>query len=135
MHKPVSGPAWPQFRRMMMLDLLEYPEEADDQIEAIHDEADADETNQRELLVTERLAERALDASEISDGTNGTTDAAIPGHGGGVGTWDSGGEEVVEAQGEGSGPGADGEDFRQGVSEFSGSTPQSKWTTEVFKLN
>lgn len=66
---------------MMVLDFLEYSEETDHQIEAIHDEANTDEADQRELFVTERLSECTLDASEISDGTDGPTDAAVPGHG------------------------------------------------------
>lgn len=66
---------------MMVLDFLEYSEEADHQIEAIHNEANTDEADQRELFVTERLSECALDVSEISDGTDGPTDATVPGHG------------------------------------------------------
>lgn len=66
---------------MMVLDFLEYSEEADDQIEAVHNEANTDEADQRELFVTERLAECALDVSKISDGTDSPTDATVPGHG------------------------------------------------------
>lgn len=119
---------------MMILYLLENPEKADHQIEAVHDEADADEAYQCELLIAQRLSERPFDVSEVSDGTEGTTNAAVPGDGGRVGARNCGGEEIVEAQGEGGGPCADGEDFRQSVGEFCRSAPESEWPTKIFKL-
>ena len=48
----------------MVLDLLEDPVQADDKVEAVHDEADPNEAYQRELFVAQRTADatRAIDA-------------------------------------------------------------------------
>ena len=48
----------------MILDLLEDPVQADDKVEAVHDEADPNEAYQRELFVAQRTADatRAIDA-------------------------------------------------------------------------
>ena len=48
----------------VILDLLEDPVQADDKVEAVHDEADPNEAYQRELFVAQRTADatRAIDA-------------------------------------------------------------------------
>ena len=50
----------------MVLDLLEYPVEADDEVETVHDQTDADETYQGDLVV----AEPASDAGRTVDSWN-----------------------------------------------------------------
>jgi hypothetical protein len=45
-----------------------------------------------------------------------------------------GGEEIVEAEGEGGGPETDEYCFEKGVEELCGGAPEAYWPAKVFKL-
>lgn len=46
----------------MILDLLENPEQADNEVIAVHDQADSDKADQRKLLVTDHFARVRIEA-------------------------------------------------------------------------
>lgn len=45
----------------MIFNLLENPEEADDKIPAVHDQADSDQADQGELLLTYVFSDKAVE--------------------------------------------------------------------------
>lgn len=47
----------------MVFDPLEYPEQADDKVETVHQETNPDETDQRQLVVANVVPERAFISS------------------------------------------------------------------------
>ena len=51
----------------VVLDLLEYPVEADDEVETVHDQTDADQTDQCDLVVAEPASDAggAVDTRDV----------------------------------------------------------------------
>ena len=118
----------------MVLDLLEDAIEADDQVEAVHQQPDADEADERELVVAQRVADAALVPAEVAERARRARDAAVPrdrvvrraGH--------DRGEEVVEAERERGRPGADEEHLEQRVRELARRAPEAERPAEVLEL-
>lgn len=50
----------------VVLDLLEYAEETDNEVDAVHDEADAHQADKRELLVAEAIPETVGDQRRVA---------------------------------------------------------------------
>jgi hypothetical protein len=116
----------------MVLDLFEYAEEADDEVDAVHDQADADETYQRRLVVADAVTQTVFKRAETA--VRRTWELIVPRYSRGSDARDEGGEEVVEAEGEGGGPGTDEDDLEKGVRQLAGGAPETERTPEVFQL-
>lgn len=119
----------------VVLDLLEDAVEADDEVEAVHDEADADEAHERELLVAQRAADarRAVEPGEHRAAARLRV-LAVPRDRGGRRAGDDGGEEVVKRECERGGPRADKYDLHERVRELRGRAPEAERTPKVFHL-
>lgn len=117
----------------VVLDLLKDPVQADDKVEAVHDQADADEADQRDLLVAEHRtdARRAVDPRQE---VVRPWDIAVPLCGRARGAGDERGEEVVKRECERGGPRADEHDLDERVRELARRPPESEWTAEVLEL-
>lgn len=109
----------------LILDLLKYPEQADKQVRAIHDKPEKHEADERDLRIADVVARLACAAAEVGVVGFHAWEVVVPICGGGGRAADDGGEEVVEAEGEGGRPGADEECLGEGVEEFGGGAPEA----------
>ena len=123
-----------QDTRGVVLHLLEYPKQTDTQIRAIHHQAQKHHTNQRNLVVTNIIPRQPRSASKIRYIGHDTWEGAEPTRRRHRCAAKHGCEEVVEAQGERSGPSADEERLGEGVEQFAGGAPETEWSAEVFQL-
>lgn len=87
----------------VVLDLLEYPEQTNVEVDAVCDQPHKNNNHENDLVVAYPVAYTA----QVPQRAGGTGDFAVPFDGGGAGARDKGGGVVVEAEGEGGGPGAD----------------------------
>ena len=109
-------------RSRVIFDLLEYPEEGDEEIGAVHHQADAHETYEHELVVTELVADAAFRSIDAV-GHGLAWKIAVPRYARGRGAGYRGGEETVKGECESGGPGADKHDLEERVREFPGRVP------------
>ena len=103
----------------MILDLLEYSEQTDDKVGAVHNETNHDETNQRELAV----ADGTSDLSYVWRIQRRSGQLTVPSDAAGRGAWYGGGKVVVKAERQCCRPGANETYFQQSMGKLPGSTP------------
>ena len=117
----------------MILDLLKYPVKADDKVEAIHNESNPDEANQRKLFVAEQTADarRAVDPLQLR---RVARNVVVPRYSRRRRTGNDGRKKVVKREGERRRPGADKDDFDERVCEFAGRPPEAERAAKVLEL-
>lgn len=105
----------------MILYLLEDPEQTDDEVVAVHDQAYSDKADQRQLSMAYGPA---ITLAEPRYGRRARK-LIVPGRRGKGRARDDGGEEIVEAERERGRPGADEYHFEEGVRELGGGSPET----------
>lgn len=103
----------------MILDLFEYSEQTDNEVGAVHDETNHDETDQRELAVAERITDLSY-AGRIQWRSRQLT---VPSDAAGGCTWYGRREVVVKAKRQSRRPCANETYFQQGMGKLPGRTP------------
>ncbi|ELU39675.1 hypothetical protein AG1IA_06300 [Rhizoctonia solani AG-1 IA] len=119
-----------------MLDLFEYPKQANDQIPAIQTQSEKDQTDQRELAIAQLLDLPIPNAiSQVKYFAHGLaltrlgSVSSFPENG-----FSDGGSSFHHLVAEIGVHNNDKEHFREGVDEFGGRGPDSEWATKVFEL-
>lgn len=103
----------------MILDLFKYSEQADDEVGAVHNETNHDETDQCKLAV----ADATSDLSYVWQIQRRPGQFTVPSNAASRSAWYGGGKVVVKAERQGCRPGANETYFQQGVGKLPGSTP------------
>lgn len=103
----------------MILDFFEYSKQTDDEVGAVHDQANHDETNQCKLAV----ADGASNPPYVCRIQWRSGQLAVPRNAACRRTRYGGGKVVVKAERQGCRPGANETYFQQGMGELAGSRP------------
>lgn len=116
----------------MVFDSFENAEETDDEVEAVHEKADADETDHRQLVVADVVSDGAFAASDTRDCQ--TRELAVPCNAREGGARDQRGEEVVERECERRRPCTDEDDLDEGICELAGCVPEAHRSAEILDV-
>ena len=108
----------------MILHLLEDTEERDEEIEAVHQQANAHQTDERDLVITEGVAYATFQPIDAM-GQRWARERAVPRYARRRGAGYRGGEEIVKGECEGGGPRADEHDLEERVRQFPRGVPET----------
>lgn len=116
----------------VILNLFEYAEQADVQIDTIHNQPNEHKCDEHDLVIAYALAD---DAKGPVKRAGGAREFTVPFYGAGGGAWDESSDVIVEAEGEGSGPCTDEENFQESVSELARGVPKPQGTAKIFQVD